>query len=421
MPRVLLETEQVTVGKVAGIRTKSTAGYAGRLRPAVKAPCLGHAAVQRPPSLGRLGHSQASPYEGAGDQGPGCRRSTALRGPSTHGDVLRAAPRPAPGCTAQGAAASARGVSRPARRGHGGHHLGDSSQQLESAGGLDEPCPLDPEDTVQRRVQTRAGPRVSAAPFAGWGTSGAVPRHKGGRKVHRKSRGSVRRAQRGGRPTEGLAGRAGTAQEEERRPFPAPGGRWPITDPHGPSLSSLLRTPTEPSIQGPHLGSYSPGTTSAQGGTNGPQPRPWEMQELAGHAAHAAGREVGGLSPPLGNPRGPNAPSPECGAGGARRELGGNGWTAGSQRAWALGLRGAGRKDLARPAHPPPPGTPPFFHPAPDPGTLREGRAVAPVCSIPAPRGVPTFTPSLLVELVTAALTQLCLRMCVRRSRISGE
>nr|XP_059869032.1 collagen alpha-2(V) chain-like [Delphinus delphis] len=232
MPRVLLETKQLTVGKVARIRTKSTAGYTGRLRPAAEAPCLGHTAVQRPPSLGRVGHSQASPYKGAGDQGPGCRRSTALRGPSAHGDMLRAAPdlpqaarpRRGPGSPPQGPAASARCVSRPERRGHGGHHLGNRSRQLESAGGVDETCPLGPEDTAQCRVQTRAGPRVSAAPYAGGGTSGPGPRHKGGRKVHRTSRGSVRRAQGGGRPTEGLAGRTGTAQEE-RRPFPAPGGR----------------------------------------------------------------------------------------------------------------------------------------------------------------------------------------------------
>ncbi|XP_032488379.1 basic salivary proline-rich protein 3-like [Phocoena sinus] len=142
-----------------------------------------------------------------------------------------------------------------------------------------------------------------------------------------------------------------------------------------------------------------------------------EMQELAGHTAHAAGPQVGRQSPALGKPRGPNAPSPECGAGEARRELGGNGWTAGSQRAGAPGLRGTSRRDPARPAHPPAPGTPP----GPRPRNSQGGESHGPERSMPAPRGVPTVTPSLPVELVTAALTQLCLRVCMRCSRMSGE
>lgn len=154
-----------------------------------------------------------------------------------------------------------------------------------------------------------------------------------------------------------------------------PSSRRPrlITDPHAPHP---CRPPCSghPRSQASRVSTWAP-THQGQPVHGGHQRRHTpEMQELAGHAAHAAGPQVGRPSPALGKPRGPNAPSPERGAGEARRELGENGWTAGSQRA---GLRVYGeRVGGTRPGrlthhHRAP-------HPAPDPGTLREGRAVAP-------------------------------------------
>ncbi|XP_059962652.1 collagen alpha-1(XXVII) chain-like isoform X2 [Mesoplodon densirostris] len=342
-PEFCWKPNRLTVGKVARIRTKCTAGYTGRLRPAAEALCLGPAAIQRPPSLGRIGHSQVSPYEGAGDRGPGCRRSTALRGPSAHGDALRAAPhlpraawpRCGPGSPPQGPAASARCVSCPARRGHGGHHLGNSSQQLESAGGLDETSPLDPEDIEFSAGSRRAlaqgclqRPTLAAEPWVRFCVTKVDSRFTG------------RAQDPSGEPNvEAVPPRASHGKRAPHRRSGGPSQLQEDAANHRPSRSppsSLFRTPTEPSFQGPHLGSYSPGTTSARGGTNGDAPRKCKnslitLPTLPGHRWEG---------------RAPH---------------------------W-----GASQRDPAQPAHPPPPGTPSFFHPAPDPGTLREGRAVAP-------------------------------------------
>lgn len=169
------------------------------------------------------------------------------------------------------------------------------------------------------------------------------------------------------------------ASQGERAPHRRSGGPSQLqeaTADHRPSRPAPRRPPCSghPRSQASRVSTWAP-THQGQPVHGGHQRRHTpEMQELAGHAAHAAGPQVGRPSPALGKPRGPNVPSPERGAGEARRELGENGWTAGSQRA---GLRVYGeRVGGTRPGrlthhHRAP-------HPAPDPGTLREGRAVAP-------------------------------------------